>query len=170
MRRNDLGHWNEFDYVVVNDNFDHALEDLQAIVENRGAHLKSQRPEVAQFAAPAARDELAGNPQACYIYNPSNGTLSMARITVEDCLQNEPNLFNLVLLAAKRARRLANGAEATVEWENDKPTVVALREIAAGNITLEMLEEPEEPAAVAPPPAELDMPADFRAPQLGLGD
>ena len=69
----------------------------------------------------------------------------MARITVEDCLQNEPNLFNLVLLAAKRARRLANGAEATVEWENDKPTVVALREIAAGNITLEMLEEPEEP-------------------------
>jgi DNA-directed RNA polymerase subunit omega len=40
----------------------------------------------------------------------------MARITVEDCLQNEPNLFNLVLLAAKRARRLANGAEATVEW------------------------------------------------------
>ena len=70
----------------------------------------------------------------------------MARITVEDCLQNEPNLFNLVLLAAKRARRLANGAEATVEWENDKPTVVALREIAAGNITLEMLEEPEEPA------------------------
>jgi guanylate kinase len=48
---NDLAHWNEFDYVVVNDNFDHALEDLQAIVENRGAHLKSQRPEVARFAA-----------------------------------------------------------------------------------------------------------------------
>jgi DNA-directed RNA polymerase subunit omega len=92
----------------------------------------------------------------------------MARITVEDCLQNEPNLFNLVLLAAKRARRLANGAEATVEWENDKPTVVALREIAAGNITLEMLEEPEEPAQ--PPVSELEMPVDFRAPQLGLGD
>src|SRR5258708_31420152 len=90
----------------------------------------------------------------------------MARITVEDCLQNEPNLFNLVLLAAKRARRLANGAEATVEWENDKPTVVALREIAAGNITLEMLEEPEEPAQ--PPVSELHMPSDFRAPPLGL--
>jgi DNA-directed RNA polymerase subunit omega len=94
----------------------------------------------------------------------------MARITVEDCLQNEPNLFNLVLLAAKRARRLANGAEATVEWENDKPTVVALREIAAGNITLEMLEEPEEPAQQQQPVNELDMPSDFRAPQLGLGD
>jgi DNA-directed RNA polymerase subunit omega len=97
----------------------------------------------------------------------------MARITVEDCLQNEPNLFNLVLLAAKRARRLANGAEATVEWENDKPTVVALREIAAGNITLEMLEEPEEPVQQqqpAPIVSELDLPSDFRAPQLGLGD
>ena len=94
----------------------------------------------------------------------------MARITVEDCLQNEPNLFNLVLLAAKRARRLANGAEATVEWENDKPTVVALREIAAGNITLEMLEEPEEPAQQQAPAHELDIPSDFRAPQLGLGD
>jgi DNA-directed RNA polymerase subunit omega len=94
----------------------------------------------------------------------------MARITVEDCLQNEPNLFNLVLLAAKRARRLANGAEATVEWENDKPTVVALREIAAGNITIEMLEEPEEPVQQQPPASELDLPSDFRAPQLGLGD
>lgn len=92
----------------------------------------------------------------------------MARITVEDCLQNEPNLFNLVLLAAKRARRLANGAEATVSWENDKPTVVALREIAAGNITLEMLEETEEPAPSPMP--EMELPTDFRAPQLGLGD
>ena len=93
----------------------------------------------------------------------------MARITVEDCLQNEPNLFNLVLLAAKRARRLANGAEATVEWENDKPTVVALREIAAGNITLEMLEEPEEPVQQQPV-HDMEIPSDFRAPQLGLGD
>jgi guanylate kinase len=53
---NDLGHWHEFDYVVVNDKFDQALQDLQAIVENRGAHLKSKRPEVARFAA-----QLAGN-------------------------------------------------------------------------------------------------------------
>jgi hypothetical protein len=55
-----------------------------------------------------------------------------------------------------------------VDWENDKPTVVPLREIAAGNITVEMLEEPEEP--VAAPVSELDLPSDFRAPQLGLGD
>ena len=67
----------------------------------------------------------------------------MARITVEDCLHNVENLFQLVLLAAQRARRLANGAEATLPLENDKPTVLALREIAAGNITAEMLREPE---------------------------
>jgi guanylate kinase len=53
---NDLSHWNEFDYVVVNDNFDQALEDLQAIVDNRGGRLESTRTEVAQFAA-----QLAGN-------------------------------------------------------------------------------------------------------------
>ena len=69
----------------------------------------------------------------------------MARITVEDCLHNVENLFQLVLLASQRARRLANGAEPTLAWENDKATVVALREIAAGNITAEMLREPEPP-------------------------
>jgi DNA-directed RNA polymerase subunit omega len=92
----------------------------------------------------------------------------MARITVEDCLQQEPNLFNLVLLAAKRARRLANGAEATVEWENDKMTVVALREIAAGHIGSEILEEVERPAPEVMP--EPEMSGELRAPHLGLGD
>jgi DNA-directed RNA polymerase subunit omega len=92
----------------------------------------------------------------------------MARVTVEDCLQNVDNLFQLVLMASKRARRLANGAEATVEWENDKSTVVALREIAAGNIRPEMLEEPEPQPEEAS--ADLEMPQDLRAPQLGLGD
>jgi DNA-directed RNA polymerase subunit omega len=57
----------------------------------------------------------------------------MARITVEDCLHNVANRFDLVLLASKRARQLARGeAEPTVEWSYDKETVVALREIAAG--------------------------------------
>lgn len=65
----------------------------------------------------------------------------MARITVEDCLDHVENLFDLVILASKRARRLANGAQALVEWENDKPTVVALREIAAGLVNSEMVDE-----------------------------
>lgn len=92
----------------------------------------------------------------------------MARVTVEDCLQNVDNLFQLVLLASQRARRLANGAEAAVPLENDKPTVVALREIAAGKITPEMLAEPEpEPVPVVP---EMEQDMGFRAPQFGLMD
>ncbi|MFM2287967.1 MAG: hypothetical protein RL684_1110 [Pseudomonadota bacterium] len=93
----------------------------------------------------------------------------MARVTVEDCLQNVDNLFQLVLLASQRARRLANGAEATVPVDNDKPTVLALREIAAGNITPEMLIEPE-PEPAPPPMPELDQDSGFRAPQFGLID
>lgn len=69
----------------------------------------------------------------------------MARITVEDCTRNIPNMFQLVLVAAKRARRLANGAEPMVEWDNDKPTVVALREIAEGHIDEGILEEKDQP-------------------------
>lgn len=58
----------------------------------------------------------------------------MARITVEDCLENVDNRFELVMLASKRARQLMRGsADPTVPWENDKATVVALREIAAGH-------------------------------------
>lgn len=57
----------------------------------------------------------------------------MARVTVEDCLENVKNRFELVMLAAKRARQLMRGsAEPKVAWENDKATVVALREIAMG--------------------------------------
>lgn len=58
----------------------------------------------------------------------------MARITVEDCLQHIPNRFELVLAATKRARQLARGGLPLVETENDKPTVLALREIAAGRL------------------------------------
>jgi DNA-directed RNA polymerase subunit omega len=61
----------------------------------------------------------------------------MARLTVEDCLKNVNNRFNLVLLASKRARQLAMGATPLVPVENDKPTVVALREIGRGKITQE---------------------------------
>ena len=65
----------------------------------------------------------------------------MARITVEDCLDNIENIFEMVLVAAKRARRLAHGSEPMVDLENDKPTVLALREIAAGHVTPAILEE-----------------------------
>lgn len=68
----------------------------------------------------------------------------MARVTVEDCLENVDNRFELVLLATKRARQLANGREPLVPWENDKPTVVALREIAEGKVDAGMVEQEAE--------------------------
>lgn len=64
----------------------------------------------------------------------------MARITVEDCLKNIDNRFELVLTATKRARQLSHGAEPLVEEENDKPTVIALREIAEGLIDSERVD------------------------------
>ena len=64
----------------------------------------------------------------------------MARVTVQDCLQHVDNRFDLVLLATKRARQIANGAEPLVEEENDKPTVIALREIADGLVDPERVD------------------------------
>lgn len=66
----------------------------------------------------------------------------MARVTVEDCLENVENRFELVMVASKRAREIAvRGAQPHVEWENDKPTVVALREIAQGFVNAKILNE-----------------------------
>ncbi|MDJ0877106.1 MAG: DNA-directed RNA polymerase subunit omega [Halieaceae bacterium] len=69
----------------------------------------------------------------------------MARVTVEDCLENVANRFELVMVASKRARQMATGGkDPMVEEESDKPTVIALREIAEGFITPEILEREEE--------------------------
>ncbi|MDN5924585.1 MAG: DNA-directed RNA polymerase subunit omega [Xanthomonadales bacterium] len=65
----------------------------------------------------------------------------MARITVEDCLKVVDNRFELVMMATKRARQLANGAEPMVEPGDDKPTVLALREIAGHRIDAERIDE-----------------------------
>ncbi len=71
----------------------------------------------------------------------------MARITIEDCLSKVENRFHLVLTAAKRARQLSlGGAEPIVAWENDKPTVVALRELAEGGASAFAADAPEERA------------------------
>jgi len=64
----------------------------------------------------------------------------MARVTVEDCLEKIPNRFELIMVASKRARQLLTTGEApTVPWDNDKATVVALREIAAGTVGMDIL-------------------------------
>lgn len=68
----------------------------------------------------------------------------MARVTVEDCLHAVDNRFELILVASKRARQIARGvSEPLVETQNDKPTVIALREIAEGLVTKDILNQPE---------------------------
>ena len=64
----------------------------------------------------------------------------MARITVEDCLETIDNRFELVLTATKRARQIGHGADPMIPEENDKPTVIALREIAEGHINTEKVD------------------------------
>lgn len=67
----------------------------------------------------------------------------MARVTVEDCLEQLDNRFELVLVSSKRARQLQTGGkEPRVAWENDKPTVVALREIAEGYVSADSVDNP----------------------------
>ena len=63
----------------------------------------------------------------------------MARITIEDCLDKISNRFELTLAATNRARQISAGSSPLVETDRDKPTVVALREIAAGKVGIEML-------------------------------
>ena len=93
----------------------------------------------------------------------------MARITVEDCLDNIENIFEMVLVAAKRARRVAHDAEPMVEFENDKPTVIALREIAAGLVTPAILTEIEIPKASEYMPPEV-MDDDLPLRGISIGD
>jgi DNA-directed RNA polymerase subunit omega len=69
----------------------------------------------------------------------------MARVTVEDCLERLSNQFELTLVASKRARQLARGANAALPWEDDKSTVMALREIAEGYVGTEILDEADLP-------------------------
>lgn len=70
----------------------------------------------------------------------------MARITIEDCTKQEGNRFSLVLMASIRAKQLMRGARPLVKAEENKPIVVALREVAAGHVRKE-LQEDEEPAS-----------------------
>ena len=101
----------------------------------------------------------------------------MARVTVEDCVDKVPNRFELVLLAAHRARSIANGSAITVDPENDKNPVIALREIAERTIPPEDMREAlihsiqknvevDEPEAAAAPV----LTQDRRGPMLGRDD
>ena len=81
----------------------------------------------------------------------------MARITVEDCLNHVDNRFELVMVGSKRARQIAiEGRPALVPEENDKPTVIALREIEAGLITTEIMNSYDRVQQIQQDTAELD--------------
>src|SRR3546814_17068845 len=99
----------------------------------------------------------------------------MARVTVEDCVDKIPNRFDLVLLAAQRARQISGGADLTLDRDRDKNPVVALREIAEQTVKPKHLEEsvvsglqkvqvdeadtPDEVGSLAPPAEALRLPA-----------
>lgn len=87
----------------------------------------------------------------------------MARVTVEDCLPTVDNRFDLVLVASRRARQIAMGAHPLVEIEDDKPTVIALREIAAGLMNQEILDEIEAKERAA---EEYELAAEFAEQQV----
>ena len=69
----------------------------------------------------------------------------MARVTIQDCLEQIPSRFDLTMVAAKRARQLTRGAESRLPWDGHKSTVLALREIAQGMVTAEVLKEMDLP-------------------------
>ncbi len=86
----------------------------------------------------------------------------MARVTVEDSLAQVNNRFDLVLIASKRARNISMGAESLLPADNDKPTVIALREIAEGLVTEDILKEASPaPVPVEPVIYEKDLREDF---------
>ena len=91
----------------------------------------------------------------------------MARVTVEDCLENVANRFELVMVASKRARQIATGGkESLVEEESDKPTVIALREISEGLITADILARESQREAEE----ELAEVMDIEEPKAGVSD
>lgn len=87
----------------------------------------------------------------------------MARVTVEDCLEHVDNRFHLVLVASKRARQLSNGVKPLLPETHDKPTVMALREVAAGLIKPETLAEGDRAAAEAAAALERALAAELAA-------
>jgi DNA-directed RNA polymerase subunit omega len=88
--------------------------------------------------------------------------ITMARVTIQDCLEQIPSHFELTMVAAKRARQLARGAEPKLPWNNHKSTVLALQEIAGGQITAAVLQEMDLPVVKpATGPGPIDPYLDF---------
>jgi DNA-directed RNA polymerase subunit omega len=117
-----MRHVAEFDYVIINENLPAAIEDWWRVVRHRGSATPTRRRASRRFSI---------------IWN----RIDMARVTVDDCLKRIPNRFQLTLAATYRARQLTAGAtpQELDRHDKDKPTVIALREIAAGKVGAEVL-------------------------------
>ena len=115
--REEMRHCGDFDYVIMNQDFARAVDDLSAIV--RAARLTASRQGVRH----AALDRAIGRTL-------NINEVAMARITIEDCLDKIPNRFELTLAATNRARQISAGSAPLVDPDRDKPTVIALREVA----------------------------------------
>jgi DNA-directed RNA polymerase subunit omega len=94
----------------------------------------------------------------------------MARITVEDCLEHVENRFDLVLLAARRARQISRGSDPLVPAENDKPTVIALREIAENLINESSMDEMEARAEIEKISTDDDLIRQIAQASMEMGD
>lgn len=88
----------------------------------------------------------------------------MARVTIEDCLLKIPSRFDLTIVATKRARQLARGAEAKLPWDGHKSTVLALREIAEGQVGTDVLMEVDLPVVKTEAPLLEPLDSYFDAP------
>jgi len=133
-------------------------------------HRETATPTQGQYRFTARHLEKVALPHYSSGNSRNSEVFSMARITVEDCVDKVPNRFELVLLSAHRARMISNGSPLTLDRENDKNPVVALREIADESVSPEDLNEDlihslqkyvevDEPEP-APTPIEADAPED----------
>ena len=122
-----------FDFVIINALFETALFDLKTVVHSQRLKYAAQLRNRSQVFRRSRSGLNAEPPQ-----RKQSNRAPMARITVEDCLSKIPNRFQLVLCATYRARMLSQGHAPKIETKN-KPGVTALREIAAGEVGIEML-------------------------------
>ena len=131
----EIAHAPECEYVIINQEFSVALSEPTQIVSAARLRVSGRPP---RSAVRAARHPGGALKRKHFLPFPSAPGVLMARITVEDCLNQIPNRFKLTLAATYRARELAQGHAPRLD-SKDKPTVTALREIAGGLTGVEML-------------------------------
>ena len=136
----EMSHYAEYDYLIVNDDFDTALTDLKTIIRAERLRMSRQKQRHDALISKLLAD------WTWFQYHAQSflhlwSFLSRARVTVQDAVEKIGNRFDLVLVAARRARQMqVGGKDPLVPEENDKTTVIALREIEEGLINNQILD------------------------------